>query len=195
MRLDVLVSRFGIRCNLSLQRHRKLLHLLNSTLLVIFCGLLPCSSRVRVREKVSLVKQGIRGIFCGGTEMTAQFNRFAREELVPGIDFVPTYGNTLMGLASPKPFDPADEYSITYYPPSPRARFEIVDPDDLDRTVEFGERGRVLLTTLTREFFIPRFPERDEGARAEPCDAFPWDGVSDLVLLTSLEKSVAVGVY
>jgi hypothetical protein len=146
-------------------------------------------------EKVSLVKQGIRGIFCGGTEMTAQFNRFAREELVPGIDFVPTYGNTLMGLASPKPFDPADEYSITYYPPSPRARFEIVDPDDLDRTVEYGERGRVLLTTLTREFFMPRFPERDEGARAEPCDAFPWDGVSDLGLLTSLEKSVAVGVY
>jgi len=146
-------------------------------------------------EKVSLVKQGIRGIFCGGTEMTAQFNRFAREELVPGIDFVPTYGNTLMGLASPKPFDPADEYSITYYPPSPRARFEIVDPDDLDRTVGYGERGRVLLTTLTREFFMPRFPERDEGARAEPCDAFPWDGVSDLGLLTSLEKSVAVGVY
>ena len=51
-------------------------------------------------EKISLVKAGITGIFCGGTEMNAQFNRFAREELVPGIDFVPTYGNTLMGLAA-----------------------------------------------------------------------------------------------
>ena len=57
----------------------------------------------------------------------------------------PTYGNTLMGLACPKPFDPADEYAITYYPPLPRAAIEIVDPDDLDRTVEYGERGRVLL--------------------------------------------------
>jgi len=146
-------------------------------------------------QKVSLSKLGIRGIFCGGTEMNAQFNRFAREELVPGIDFVPTYGNTLMGLAAPKPFDPRDGWSITYYPPLPRAVFEIVRPDDLDRRVDYGERGRVLLTTLTREFFMPRFPERDEGVRAEPCAEYPWDGVRDLGLLTELQSSVAVGVY
>ena len=146
-------------------------------------------------EKISLQRAGIRGIFCGGTEMTAQFNRFAREELVPGIEFVPTYGNTLMGLAAPKPFDPADDYAITYHPPLPRAVFEIVDPEDLDRRVAYGERGRVLLTTLTREFFMPRFAERDEGTRAEPCEAYPWDGVRDLGLLTSLQSSVAVGVY
>ncbi len=146
-------------------------------------------------EKISLPKYGIKGIFCGGTEMNAQFNRFAREELVPGIDFVPTYGNTLMGLACPKPFDPADNYAITYYPPAPRAIFEIVDPDDMDRTVEYGERGRVLLTTLTREFFMPRFAERDEGTRAEPCARYPWDGVRDLGLLSSLQATVSVGVY
>ena len=146
-------------------------------------------------ERINLPRAGIKGIFCGGTEMNAQFNRFAREELVPGIDFVPTYGNTLMGLAAPKPFDPADDYAIIYYPPSPRAVFEIVKPDDLDAPVEYGERGRVLLTTLTREFFMPRFPERDEGLRAEPCEAYPWDGVRDLGLLTELKDSVAVGVY
>jgi hypothetical protein len=146
-------------------------------------------------EKTDLSKAGIRGIFCGGTEMNRQFNRFAREELVPGIEFVPTYGNTLMGLASPKPFDPADDYAITYYPPLPRAVFEIVKPDKPDEPVEYGERGRVLLTTLTREFFMPRFPERDEGMRTLPCDAYPWDGVTDLGLLSSLQESVVVGVY
>jgi len=146
-------------------------------------------------ERVSLPKMGIKGIFCGGTEMNAQFHRFAREELVPGIDFVPTYGNTLMGLAAPKPFDPADNYAITYYPPVPRAVFEIVTKDNLDKRVEYGERGRVLLTTLTREFFMPRFGERDEGTRAEPCDPYPWDGVRDLGLLTELQDSVVVGVY
>ncbi|HSN87602.1 MAG TPA: hypothetical protein VL025_12635, partial [Thermoanaerobaculia bacterium] len=73
-------------------------------------------------EKVSLPKIGIKGIFCGGTEMNAQFHRFAREELVPGVDFVPTYGNTLMGLATSKPFDPKNpDYPLTYSPPSPRA--------------------------------------------------------------------------
>ena len=59
-----------------------------------------------LRRKDSLKKVGIRGIFCGGTEMTPQFHRFAREELLgPDIYFAPTYGNTLMGLATHKPFD------------------------------------------------------------------------------------------
>lgn len=146
-------------------------------------------------EKISLKKAGITGIFCGGTEMTAQFHRFAREELVPGIDFVPTYGNTLMGLACHKPFDPVDEYAITYYPPNPRAVFEIVNTDDTEKTVGYGDSGRVMLTTLTREFFMPRFLERDEGIRAEPIDLYPWDGVTNLGLFSELQDTVVVGVY
>ena len=147
-------------------------------------------------EKVSLPRLGITGIFCGGTEMNAEFHRFAREELVPGVDFRPVYGNTLMGLAAAPPFDEEHpDYTITYYPPMPRARFEIVDPDDTDQVVGYGETGRVILTTLTKEFFMPRFLERDEGERAAPCDAFPWDGVSNLRLFSRFAKKVAVGVY
>jgi phenylacetate-coenzyme A ligase PaaK-like adenylate-forming protein len=146
-------------------------------------------------EKISLERVGIKGIFCGGTEMNAQFHRFAREELVPGIDFVPTYGNTLMGLACNKPFALTGNYEITYYPPAPRAVFELVDPKDSGRRVDYGETGRVMLTTLTREFFMPRFLERDEGERAEPIELYPWDGVSNLRLLGQLESSVVVGVY
>jgi hypothetical protein len=146
-------------------------------------------------EKINLKKAGISGIFCGGTEMNAQFHRFAREELVPGIDFVPTYGNTLMGLAVPKPFDPADNYAIIYYPPHPRAVFEIVNPDNPEEVVDYGQTGRVMLTTLTKEFFMPRFLERDEGERTPPIEKYPWDGVANLRLLSSLQESVVVGVY
>lgn len=146
-------------------------------------------------EKINLKKAGIRGIFCGGTEMNAQFHRFAREELVPGIEFVPTYGNTLMGLAVNKPFDPADNYAIIYYPPHPRAIFDLVNPKNPEETVEYGQTGRVMLTTLTKEFFMPRFLERDEGERAEPIDTFPWDGVANLRLFSELQESVVVGVY
>jgi len=146
-------------------------------------------------EKISLPRIGVTGIFCGGTDMNAQFHRFAREELVPGIDFVPTYGNTLMGLACHKPYDPVDDYAITYYPPHPRAVFELVDTNDTSRTVDYGETGRVMLTTLTKEFFMPRFLERDEGERAEPIDAYPWDGVRGLRLLSELQATVSVGVY
>jgi hypothetical protein len=35
-------------------------------------------------EKVSLKQMGIKGVFCGGTEMTPQFHRFAVEELLDG---------------------------------------------------------------------------------------------------------------
>ena len=146
-------------------------------------------------EKISLPKAGITGIFCGGTEMDAQFHRFAREELVPGIDFIPTYGNTLMGLAACKPFDLADNYAIIYYPPHPRAVIELVNPDNPEELVDYGETGRVMLTTLTKEFFMPRFLERDEAERAEPIPEYPWDGVENLRLLTELQESVVVGVY
>ena len=146
-------------------------------------------------EKISLPKAGIKGIFCGGTEMDAQFHRFAREELVPGVEFMPTYGNTLMGLACCKPFDPADNYAIIYYPPQPRAVIELVNPDNPEEPVDYGETGRVMLTTLTHEFFMPRFLERDEAERAQPIEQYPWDGVQNLGLLSELQESVVVGVY
>src|SRR6195256_1845088 len=116
-------------------------------------------------EKVSLKKLGITGVFCGGTEMTPQFHRFAVEELLEGAYFAPTYGNTLMGLAVHKPRQPEDNYAVIYYPPLPRAMIEIVDSDNPDRVVDYGQTGRVRLTTLTKEFFMPRFLERDEAQR------------------------------
>jgi len=147
-------------------------------------------------ERVSLVECGIKGVFCGGTQLTAQFHRFAREELLEGkIDFVPTYGNTLMGLACHKPFDPADNYSVIYHPPSPRAMIEVVDPDSPRNVVEYGQVGRARLTTLTKEFFMPRFLERDEGVRTRPCDAYPWDGIADVRPFSGFASPIVEGVY
>jgi phenylacetate-coenzyme A ligase PaaK-like adenylate-forming protein len=146
-------------------------------------------------EKVSLKKVGIKGVFCGGTEMTPQFHRFAVEELLDGVYFAPTYGNTLMGLAVHKPRVPEDNYAIIYYPPLPRAMIEVVDPDEPERVVEYGATGRVRLTTLTREFFMPRFLERDEAEREPPCDLYPWDGVRNVRPFSRLKANVVEGVY
>jgi hypothetical protein len=180
-------------------------------------------------EKVSLGRCGITGVFCGGTQLTRQFHRFAREELCengphqpgarPKIDFVPTYGNTLMGLACHKPFDPADGFSVIYHAPVPRAVFEVVDPastEDPDawhvpprraaaggpgeggvrhRIVGYGEVGRVRLTTLTKEFFMPRFLERDEAQRTPPCEKYPWDGAGDVRPFSGFATPIVEGVY
>lgn len=180
-------------------------------------------------EKISLAQAGITGVFCGGTSMTPQFHRFAREELLengppapgarPKIEFCPTYGNTLMGLAVHKPFDPADNYAIIYHPPHPRAVIEVVDAassEDPDvwhqpptgagggspgsggvrhRMVDYGEWGRVRLTTLTREFFMPRFLERDEARRTPPCEPYPWDGAADVRPFSGFATPIVEGVY
>jgi len=146
-------------------------------------------------EGSSIGEAGITGIFSGGTEFTPQWNRFAQEELLEGVYMTPTYGNTLMGLAASAPSGPDNGYKITYYAPQPRAAFQVVDPDDLDRVVDYGETGRVVLTTLTKEFFLPRFPERDEGEREPPYAAYPWDGVSGLRPFSRFAKTTTVGVY
>ena len=146
-------------------------------------------------EKINLAHYGITGIFCGGTELTPQFHRFAREELAPGIDFVPTYGNTLMGLATHKPFDPADNYEIIYHAPQPRAVVEIVKPDNAEEKVAYGSVGRVMLTTLTKETFIPRFLERDQAIRRPPCEPYPWDGAGNVQPFQGMGMSVVEGVY
>jgi len=140
-------------------------------------------------------KAGITGIFSGGTEFTPQWNRFAHEELLDGAYMTPTYGNTLMGLAASAPSGPHNSYKITYYAPQPRAVIEVVDFENADRIVEYGETGRVKLTTLTREFFMPGFLERDEGEREPAYERYAWDGISGVRPFRGFAATTTVGVY
>jgi len=145
----------------------------------------------------SIKSAGITGIFSGGTEFTPQFTREAYEEMLDNGDvyMTPTYGNTLMGLACSKPICPEDGFKISYYAPQPRAAIQVVDPKNFDKLVEYGQTGRVLLTTLTKEFFVPRFPERDEGERELPFQTYPWDGVSGVRTFSEFAATTVVGVY
>ncbi|MBI4564519.1 MAG: hypothetical protein HY716_07500 [Planctomycetes bacterium] len=143
-----------------------------------------------------LRKAGITGVFCGGTEMTRQWARFAVEELLgPEVYLAACYGNTLMGLARARSLAPQDGYTIAYDAPQPRAVLEVVDFGDPDKIVGYGETGRVMLTTLTKEFFMPRFLERDEAERERPCEAFPWAGVSGVRPYRGFAATTTVGVY
>jgi phenylacetate-coenzyme A ligase PaaK-like adenylate-forming protein len=157
---------------------------------------------LKLEEQGSSIKDiGITGIFSGGTEFTPQWTRYCVEELFGGLPeesgvyMTPTNGNTLMGLACSKPVTAADGYKISYYAPQPRAVTEVVQFDDYDQAVEYGETGRVKLTTLTNEFFVPGFLERDEGEREEPYEQYPWDGVSGVRPFHELASATTVGVY
>ena len=147
-------------------------------------------------ERRDLLRAGIKGVFCGGTTMDQQYTRFLVEEICENqIGFVPTYGNTLMGLARHRPFGPENDYSITYHAPQPRAVLRVVDPKQTENLVDYDTWGRVELTTLTKEFFMPRFLERDEAIRRSPWEECPWDGVAEVRPFGAMEKKIVEGVY
>ncbi|MGD1084597.1 MAG: hypothetical protein ABSA47_07590 [Verrucomicrobiota bacterium] len=149
-----------------------------------------------IGERIDLWAAGVRGVFCGGTTMAPQLVRYIVEEVLENrIGFYPTYGNTLMGLAASVPLRPEDNYSITYYAPQPRAVLRVVDPNNTSQPVPYGQWGRVELTTLTREFFMPRFLERDEAIRRQPRPPYDWDGVAEVRPFGAMEKNIVEGVY
>jgi phenylacetate-coenzyme A ligase PaaK-like adenylate-forming protein len=150
----------------------------------------------KLGEHISIPDAGIKGVFCGGTEMSPQTVRFLIEEVLEEeVAFHPTYGNTLMGLAASRPLSKEDGYAITYYAPQPRAVLRVTNPKRPDELVNHGEWGRVELTTLTREFFMPRFLERDEARRCEPTADHPWDGVGEVRPFGASEHKIIEGVY
>ena len=58
-----------------------------------------------------------------------------------------------------------------------------------------GSAPHVRLTTLTKEFFVPGFLERDEGEREPPYEKYPWDGVSGVRPYRAMAEGTTVGVY
>ena len=100
-----------------------------------------------------------------------------------------------MGLAAADMPTRQDKYKIAYYAPQPRAVVEVLDFDNHDKVVDYGAEGRVQLTTLTKEFFVPRFMERDEGVREMPSAKYPWDGVSGVKPYRGFAATTTVGVY
>ena len=147
-----------------------------------------------IGDKLSLAEAGVKGVLVGGTSMSPQTARFLMEEVLESqVGFTPVYGNTLMGVAPSVPVGAHNGFVITYYPPQPRAVVRVLD--DSGEVVPYGDRGRVELTTLTEETFLPRVLERDSAIRRPPDDQYAWDGVADVQPLAQAGKAVIEGVY
>jgi hypothetical protein len=71
----------------------------------------------------------------------------------------------------------------------------VVDPENTTETVPYDTWGRVELTTLTKEFFMPRFLERDEALRRKPRAPYTWDGVAEVRPFGAMENKIVEGVY
>ena len=78
---------------------------------------------------------------------------------------------------------------------SPARCLRVVDPEQTDRLVDYDQWGRVELTTMTSEFFMPRFLERDEALRRQPRPPYAWDGAAEVRPFRTMEKTIVEGVY
>ena len=146
-------------------------------------------------EKVSLAKLGITGVFCGGTDDAAVPPLRVRGNPGP-TRCAPTYGNTLMGLAVHRPRRQRGRRLESPTTPRRRARDDGGGRPEIPRARRGLRRdGPRRPTTLTKEFFMPRFPERDEASAQTPCEAYPWDGVRNARPFSGFASSVVEGVY
>ncbi|MEV5319278.1 hypothetical protein AB0K92_16775 [Streptomyces sp. NPDC052687] len=159
---------------------------------------------------------GVRAVCTGGTSCTPAEAEFLRAEHLAGVQWIDTYGNTLVGHAlqadlvpgttvagviapgpdAPADAEPGERVTHTYHLPPPFAVLTVVDPRDPWRQVAVGERGRVRATTLLEDLFIPHLLERDSAVRTGPHPWFPWDGVAAVRPYTGEATEEATeGVY
>lgn len=138
-----------------------------------------------------LEEYGVHAVCTGGTSCTAEETRYLRAEHLNGVRWIDTYGNTLMGHALQ-----ADGPVPSYHLPPPFGFVEVVDPANPDQPVGVGERGRVRVTTLLEDLFIPNLLERDSAVRTGPHPWLPWDGLRHVLPYVSQDSQDSTeGVY
>lgn len=150
--------------------------------------------RPRVRDFVATYD--VDGVYHGGTRLDPDTHAVFHGDWYADVDLVGEYGNTLMGVAQePAHLRPPAErdYRLDYAPYYPYFVPEVVDGSG--ELVDYGERGRVRLTVLNEEFFIPLLPERDEATRVRGVDPLDWDWVRDPGTRPEESETATEGVY
>lgn len=153
-------------------------------------------SELLPRLKHNLYEYGIRVVCTGGTSLSREEAKVLREEYLQEITWIDTYGNTLMrGHALQN--DPVSlEEPITYHLLPPVGFLRVVDPADWRKTVAYGQRGQIIVTTLFRDILIPNLAERDSAVRVKPASRFPWDGISEIEAMRDNDpKTIVEGIY
>jgi phenylacetate-coenzyme A ligase PaaK-like adenylate-forming protein len=124
-----------------------------------------------------LADYGIKAVCTGGTSCSPEESRFLRREYLQNVQWIDTYGNTLVGHALMADSLTRDA-PASYYLPGPIGSMRVVDPAHPWVDVPLGQRGRVLTTTLLEDLFLPNLLERDSAIRVGPHPWFPFEGVS-----------------
>ncbi|WP_246567957.1 phenazine antibiotic biosynthesis protein [Streptomyces flaveus] len=146
-------------------------------------------------DLVELVNEKVHAIRWGGTQLDPDSRHLYRTEIFPGTVLCGNYGSTMiLGMAGERPGLP-DPGPCVFDAPSPYVTFSVVDPENL-RTVGYGERGRVLVSHVSKSFLLPNNLERDLATRVAPPEDGVGDSVADIAPVAVFENETVIeGVY
>jgi hypothetical protein len=161
-------------------RHRRIDYL--NTTPALFAALL--------REHPELAGS-LSGVRLSGTQISAAMYREFQAAL-GGRPCGRSYGNTF-GNAAGLPAEQDGEL-LPYLPNYPQVTMAVVDKADWSRTVEPGAVGRVRLTVLHDDLFLPNVLERDQAVRYDTGDRWPCDGVANVRPL-QITSAAPEGLY
>jgi hypothetical protein len=141
------------------------------------------------------LQPGLRGVIWGGTNIDAESLHLLEAEMFPDAVVAGAYGNTMMGVAPQRTRRDGDPAPCIFRPYFPYSVVEIVDHNDPAVEADVGTPGRVKITSLTRELFVPPVLERDQATRWRPPDAFAGTDISGVQPNATADGPVIVGVY
>jgi acyl-coenzyme A synthetase/AMP-(fatty) acid ligase len=155
-------------------------------------------------DKITAQKRlKIRGIHLGGMSASSEFMNKLKYSF-PNAVVLSGYGNTLFGMMPQLDYN--ESTGFDYYPHGNRLAVQIVeynpetDIRNIDRPVDYGQRGKVLIHRLDQVQFIPNMIERDTAVRimsAEDTtgDGFCLDGIRDPQPIVNENLKPVIGLY
>ncbi len=145
-------------------------------------------------ELYQLVERRVKTLIWAGTSFSPESLRQVEETFFPDKTIIGIYGNTLMGVAPQRPRRPGDRHRCVFEPYPEAVHIEVVD--DAGTVVDYGQRGRVRLSLVSEEMFLPNVLERDTAVRVEPVDDQTVDGLAEVGTVAAVgEVRVIEGVY
>jgi phenylacetate-coenzyme A ligase PaaK-like adenylate-forming protein len=156
----------------------------------------PLLERLARRDHlVELVREKVRAIHWGGAHMDADTRHLYRTEVFPELTLHGFYGSTMVLGGAVERANLTDEDPCISDPFSPYITFSVVDPET-GETVEYGERGQVVMNHVSKSFLLPNNLERDVATRIEPPDGQVGDSVADVTPVGKFSgEDVIEGVY
>ncbi|MBD2805798.1 phenazine antibiotic biosynthesis protein [Xenorhabdus sp. 42] len=149
---------------------------------------------VKRTELVTHMKRSLAQITLGGTELNLDEVKFIAREILPECEFSASYGSTSALGVSRSRLITADSVRVEYNSFAPFITYDVVDRDT-QATVDYGQRGTVVVSHLSRYAFYPRILERDTAIRL-PGGGQIGDNLADIAAeVTFSGLKVIEGVY